>query len=137
MTIEEVLESLPNGLHDAHLLSINLDYAERVAELHLDIWVGNMSLDGKAREARRPVVLKLSGLCYFVVEAPDSKYDFHKRKPLWIDAGVESLASEVSSVKLPEPPEGAFTFWIYVNDWNAFIHVAAMHAGVESSPEIT
>ena len=132
MTIVEIFDSLPNGLHDAYLRGINLNYAERVAALHLDIWVGNMSLDGEAREARREVVLKLSGLCYFVVEAPDSNYDFHEPKPLWIDAGVESLASERSSVKLPETPEGAFTFWMYVNDWNAFIHVAAMKAGLES-----
>lgn len=137
MTIEEVFDSLPNGLHDAYLRSINLDYAQRVAELHLDIWVGDMSLDGEAREARRPVVLKLSGLCYFVVDAPDSEYDFHEPKPLWIDTGVEPLASEISSVKLPEPPDGAFTFWIYVNNWNAFIHVAATNASVEPSPEIT
>jgi hypothetical protein len=137
MTIEEVLASLPNGLHDAHLGSVHLDYAERTAQLHLDIWIGNMSLDGKAREARRPVVLKLSGLWYFVVEPPDSKYDFHEPKPLWIDAGVELPGPEVPSVKLPELPEGAFTFWMYVNDWNAFIHVAAMHANVESPPDVT
>ena len=87
--------------------------------------------------ARRPVVLKLSGLWYFVVVPPDSKYDFHEPKPLWIDAGVELLGPEVSSVKLPELPEGAFTFWMYVNDWNAFIHVAAMHANVESPPDVT
>ncbi|HEX5704806.1 MAG TPA: hypothetical protein VFX97_16525 [Pyrinomonadaceae bacterium] len=132
MTIEEVLESLPNGLHDAYLRSINIDYAERTAELQLDIWIGDMSLDEEAREARRQVLLKLSGLCYFVVEAPDPKYTFHEAKPLWIDAGGESPATE-GSTKLPETPEGAFTFWMFVHDWNAFIHVAAMQAAVESS----
>ena len=132
MTIEEVLDSLPNGLHDAHLRSINIDYAERTAELDLDIWVGDMSLDDEAREARRPVTLKLSRLWYFVVEAPDSTYDFHEPKPLWIDAGVDSLAPGKSSITLPKVPAGTFTFWIYVNDWNAFIHVAASDAIVES-----
>lgn len=133
MTIEEVLESLPNGLHDAYLRSIDIDYAERTAELQLDIWVGDLSLDGEAREARRPVILKLSGLWYFVVEAPDPKYDFNESKPLWIDAGTERPAPEKSSLKLPSPPEGTFTFWIYVNDWNSFIHVAASDVTVQSS----
>jgi hypothetical protein len=135
MTIEEVLDSLPNGLHDAYLRSINIDYAARTAELQLDLWVGDMSLDGEAREARRHLLLKLSGLCYFVVEAPDPKYDFNEPKSLWIDAGLGS--PEVSSIKLPKPPEGAFTFWMYVNDWNAFIHFAATQAAVVSSPSVS
>ena len=134
MSIVDLLDSLPNGLHDAELHCIDVDYVARTANFSLDVWIGDMSQEGTAREAYRHAKVILTGLVYFVVEAPDSRYAFHEARPLRIDAGVEKLASEASSVILPQQlPEGSFTFWIYVTNWNSFIHVAATHASFEYS----
>jgi hypothetical protein len=47
-----------------------------------------------------------------------------------VDAGSSNLRKS-SLTRLPEPlPEGAFTHWFFVNNWNAFIHVAAMDAQI-------
>jgi hypothetical protein len=40
-TLQEIIDSLPNGLHDAQVHSINLDYVKREAKLTLSVWVGS------------------------------------------------------------------------------------------------
>lgn len=136
MSILDLLNLLPNGLHDAQLHSIEVDYVARTANLNLDVWIGDLSSkDPLAREAYRPAKVTLSGLVYFVLEAPDPGYPFNQPKPLRIDVGVDKLLPEAARrTLLPQQlPEGAFTFWIYVTDWNSFIHVAATKATLESS----
>jgi hypothetical protein len=133
MTIVDLLDSLPNGLHDAELRSIEVDYVARTANLDLDVWIGDMSREGPAREAYRHAKVTLKGLVYFVMEPPDSTYAFHEPEPLRIDVGVDKLTG-ASRGMLPEQlPDGVFRFWVYVTQWNSFIHVAATNAALEYS----
>ncbi len=91
----------------------------------MDIWVA----DEEDPEVYRAAQLTLSQLLFCVMEAPDSKYPYQEEKPLWIGAGSVENSEAPSSTQLPKPlPEGAFVHWFFVNDWNAFIHVAAMDA---------
>jgi len=125
MTLAEIEDTLPNGFHDARIKSIKIDYVNRVATFDMDIWVA----DEEDPEIYRAAQLTLSKLLFCVIEAPDSKYPYHEEKPLWVDAGSVENAEAPSSTRLPKPlPEGAFVHWFFVNDWNAFIHVAAMAA---------
>jgi hypothetical protein len=128
MTLEEIENTLPNGFHDARINKINLDYAKRVATFYLEIWVADS--EEETRENYRAAKLTLSGLLFCVIEAPDPKYPYHEEKALWVDAGSSKLG-DLSLTQLPEPlPSGAFTHWFFVNDWNAFIHVAATDAQI-------
>jgi len=134
MSIVDLLESLPNGLHDAKLHSIDIDYVGRTANLDLDVWIGDMSQQGPAREAYRHGRLTVSGLVYLVMEPPDSRYAFNQSKPLRIEFGIGKLAPEACRCTLPtELPDAAFAFWLYVTNWNSFIHVACTQVTLELS----
>jgi hypothetical protein len=66
VTLSELAASLPNGLHDANLGTVSLDFLTREARLELDIWIG----DEAEMEAYRRAEIKLSGLHYWVSEPP-------------------------------------------------------------------
>lgn len=133
MTFEELVDTLPNGLHDAQVSSISIDYLKREANFTLDVWIGDSSsrIEG-VREAYRSGKLRLSGLLYCAIEPPDANYPYAEAKKLWVDAGDMESAVITPSVKLPGPlPEGAFACWFVVQDWNSFIYIAATGASLE------
>ena len=135
MTLEELADTLPDGFHDAQISSVSIDYIKREARLIIDLSVGDPSSeDEELRDAYREGELKLSGLLYWVIEPPHANYPYAESKQLWVDAGALRSASFKPSVKLPEPlPAGAFASWIFVQDWNSFMFVAAMDASLEWS----
>jgi len=53
MTIFEVANGLPNGLHDAEVQSIRIDYLKRTVEFELDVWTGTMADAASTREMYR------------------------------------------------------------------------------------
>ncbi|HEY9403335.1 MAG TPA: hypothetical protein VIQ24_11770 [Pyrinomonadaceae bacterium] len=132
MTLEELADTLPNGLHDAQVSRISLDYLKREARFTLDVWVGDSSSqDEEMREAYRSGELKLSGLLYCAIEPPDASYPYAKADKLWVDAGALESANVRPTVKLPEPlPEVAFACWFFVQGWNSYIYVGAMEASL-------
>ena len=125
MTLDELDSSLPNGFHDAKIRSVMIDYNACEARLKIDLWVG--ALDARTVEEREkyaPAELTLSGLLYWIAEAPE---DLCSPGGLWIDAGsMERL--QTKKPKLPEIPADGFAYYFYVNDWNAFIFLAAKNA---------
>ncbi|MCK4762435.1 MAG: hypothetical protein KAW12_09580 [Candidatus Aminicenantes bacterium] len=130
MDIWEIDEKLPNGLHDALIHNISIDYVQRELKFDMEIHVGDPEAPTEAeREAYKNARLKLKGFHYCVIEPPDQNYPFLKKEPLWIDLGnMEKLRSS-SKVTLPDNiPEDAFTFRIFVVDWNSFIYVSATEA---------
>jgi len=85
MTLEELENTLPNGLHDADVHRIAIDYAERRVTFDLAVWVGKMEDPPERREAYKSGRIEVSGLLFIVMEPPDPKYPF--RKPsITIDA---------------------------------------------------
>jgi hypothetical protein len=66
-------EELPNGLHDALLRAISIDVVGQLAELDVDIWVGDLDSDNVAiREAYRAARIRLSGLGFIHFAAQDA-----------------------------------------------------------------
>jgi hypothetical protein len=126
MNIEEIANTLPNGFHDSQIKSISINFLKREVTLDLEIWFSD-SLDDDS-EIYRLAELRLLHFVYLVIEPPNPAYDYHEEKALWVDAGSAS-DSHVSSTELPgRLPEGAFTYWFFVHDWNSYIHVAALDA---------
>jgi len=133
MTLEEIEQSLPNGLHDAQIIRIGLDYVNREVSLDMEIAWSNPDSDS---EVWRSATLILTSFLYCIIEAPDPEYPFASRKGLLVDAGSEDPASQ-SGTQLPEKlPEGAFKCWFYVNDWNSFIYLAALNAEITLHGEV-
>ncbi len=79
MTLEGLENSLPNGLHDAEVGRIAVDYEQRKARLELAVWVGNMDDPPEQREAYKEGRIEISGLLFLVREPPDPST--HLRPP--------------------------------------------------------
>jgi len=126
MTLDDLSLSLPNGLHDAKLKAVTVDYEGREAKLFLDIWMGDLGAVSEAeREKYKQAEITLTGLIFWVCEPPCAGYPYFANGRLTIDLGaIEALAKPPSMV-LPPVPTDAFVNWIFVQDWNAFIYVAA------------
>ncbi|HZI88193.1 MAG TPA: hypothetical protein VFD48_15275 [Pyrinomonadaceae bacterium] len=128
MTFEEIQDSLPNGLHDAGINSITVDYLERKAIFHLEIWTAD--LEDEDPETYRLATLSFMPFLYCVVEPPDPRYPFATEGPSRIDAGsYRSEDTELGQLRA-SLPDGAFACWFFINSWNSFIHVAALNAEI-------
>jgi hypothetical protein len=131
-SLDHLADSLPNGFHDAQLKAIAIDYTALEARLSLNILVGDPdAVTEEDREAYRSAEVRLSGLIYFVIEAPDARYPYDNPGTLRIDVSRMQELTGPLSVSLPPLPETAFANWLFVNDWNAFIYVAARTAQFE------
>ncbi|MCI5148235.1 MAG: hypothetical protein D3916_02335 [Candidatus Electrothrix sp. MAN1_4] len=136
MTLDELYNTLPNGLHDAMVHSFTVDYSKRQARFIISVWVGDLeSKDEEAREEYRGGELVLYDVDFFIVETPDPAYPYHGTSNITIDTGnVESL-SQPPAVVLPPIQESMHINWIYVFEWNSFIYVASRSAKLHWNDE--
>jgi|ERR1700733_3301866 hypothetical protein len=127
MTIEEVLHRTQNGLHDAYLLNISVNYRECVLRIDLNWWAGDLHSEiEEVREAYREGSLIISGLQYFVSESPATAYS---PGASYID-GYVTRADDVTRMSLPDLSSEASRYSIFVGDWNSCIHFAGTSAEV-------
>lgn len=123
MTFEELAATLPNGLHDAEVSRLQIDYSTRTVVLELSIWLG----DDEDLEKYRSAQITLRGLQFCVMEGPDPRYPYAATEPLWIS----DVTSPPSGTTLPKPAApNAFVSSFFVNQWNAFVHLAALDASL-------
>ena len=124
MTLDDLEAALPNGLHDAEIHSIAIDYVARTARFILDAWVGTMDMPaGPERERYRRASLELTGLQYLAIQPPDFRPQYHFADTAPVKTGG------LSPVDVPSPlPEDAFEAELFIADWNSFIQVAATDA---------
>ena len=127
MTLQELENTLPNGLHDAEARRVAVDYENRKVTLDLAIWVGNMDDPPGRREAYKSGRIDISGLLFLVMEPPDPKYPF-KASDLTIDSC--DMSKNLDKALLRSLPGDSFVRSLWVNEWNAFIHIAAKSADV-------
>jgi hypothetical protein len=127
MTLEELEGSLPNGLHDAEVRRISIDYAHRKVTLELAVWIGKMEDPPHRREAYRDGRIEISGLLFMVIEPPDPKYPFTK-PGITID-GCD-MSKNITNQLLECLPADAFFRSLWVSQWNAFVHIAAGSAAI-------
>jgi hypothetical protein len=128
MTIEETLDRTPNGLHDAYLLKLDVDYRGRILRLDLNWLVGTP--DGKTEEERegyREGTLVVHGLQYLVIESPATVNGYEE--PSYID-GFVTRPQDVERTSLPSISDDGFRYSIFVGEWNSFIHFSGISAEV-------
>jgi len=125
MTFEELDETLPNGFHDAKIVRVAIDYAERSAILIMQLLVGMP--DSADPEEYRKATVKITGLCYYSIEPPDPNYPFLRGgTPIGVAGYPEdSAAFAALNALLSVMPKGVDCYRFFVHDWNSFIHVAA------------
>jgi hypothetical protein len=126
MTLEKLAKGLPNGLHDSRVSRITIDYNQRKLILDIDVW-GDM--DSDAREQREPHKrgqVLISGLVFAAMEPPDPRYPFSTATRLTI-AGCD-MSKNLSAELKNSLSADTFFRSLWVNEWNAFIHIAAKNA---------
>jgi hypothetical protein len=123
MTMKEVEYRTPNGLHDAYLLGLSVDYVKQTLTLDLN-WAACLH-DGTNREERcvyKQGQLIIRGLKYCVIEAPDGEMDQIN--------GFETKAEDIERMRLPDVGSDVFRYSIFVLGWYSSIHFAGDHAEV-------
>ena len=124
MTLKEIEQTLPNGFHDSEISNLQIDFIQRNVKLEMSIWIGEMVKIDADREKYRKAELEINDFLFFVIDPPDEQYDYAKHKPLWIDMG-----NPKEKPNLPTNiPQEAFVESFFVNQWNSFIHLAALNA---------
>lgn len=132
MTLDELDQKLPNGFHDAHIFSIELDYATGTAKLHLSLWVGSLDDPSPERDEYHEANLIVTGLCFCSIDPPSPSYPF-----LPDGSPVDASGDPAKPDHLPSLPDlsakcpsGTWYYRFFISDWNAFIHIAARDAEV-------
>jgi len=128
VTLEELENTLPNGLHDSEVQRVSVDYEQRKLVLEVAIWVGNMADPPERREAYKRGRIEITGLLFLVMEPPDPKYPFGHSAELTID-GCD-MGKNLNRELLQSLPSNAFFRSLWVDEWNAFIHIAARDAEI-------
>lgn len=128
MTLDELDEKYPDGLYDAEVTGIAIDYRSRTATVQLNL---RASLPDSPKSGEyTPAVLSIQGFSYIAIEAPDSD-----RLLGWVRQAIQvsAFAEDPKQFPLFEHvksglPVGAFICRLFVHDWNSFIHIAARDA---------
>jgi hypothetical protein len=128
VTLEELEKTLPNGLHDSEVQRVAVDYEKGKVALDVAVWVGSMNDPPEQREAYKSGRIEISGLVFFVMEPPDPKYPFRDSLELTVD-GCD-MSKNLDGELLKSLPSDAFFRSLWVNEWNAFIHIAARDAEI-------
>jgi hypothetical protein len=126
-TLDAIESQLPNGLHDAQLRELRVDYASRRAILVLNVLTSTPESEGQPEY--RQGELRIDGLFFLVLDPPGPGATLDSSRPLRIDGGPGQPST--ATVKLPDIPPGYFLHWFFVDEWNAFIRVAARSAAFE------
>lgn len=124
MKLEKLIASLPNGFHDAQMTNLLIDYLAGRITFSLNLLTGDPEdKSKKMQDTYKAAQLIISDFEYCVIDSPDKGYPYLKRGHLNIDLGVGQPAT--SPVNLPPHKNDSFQFWIWVDEWNSFIRIAA------------
>jgi|SoiMethySBSTD1v2_1073268.scaffolds.fasta_scaffold00388_35 hypothetical protein len=117
MTLQELERTLPNGLHDAELVKLHIDYEglRVVLELELDV---SVNLDEEERYRRGRITF--SGVEFVAIDPPT---DVSSMGMSMLAVGMGQPATAPCS--LPKLPTECFLCWLFVDRSNSFIRLAA------------
>jgi|GEM_PF-2778934 len=124
MTLSELDDSLPNGLHDAYLLGITVSFAERTASLFVSLLVSEVGESVRYERAE----IRLTGLLAFVVEGPERRID--QGVPLGICSFDTTEEHYPALSRFGEEDQRLFHSLYVEPPWNGFMHVAAEEAEI-------
>lgn len=125
MTLEELEDTLPNGLHDAEISSLLIDYSRKEVRMELRVCFSDM----ERREAYRDATMTLEGMQFVAIEPPDPRYPFAKSVRLRIDVThdkkhMRALTAASKALK------DCVVSGLFVQEWNSYVWVAARHASL-------
>jgi hypothetical protein len=124
MTLDELENTLPWGLHDAYVESVLFDWTR--SSLRLDVRV----MMSESQDCDQRARITLEGVAYLSVERASSADDgaVCPSGELWIDSSVVVNPTELG---LPPSPDGGFVQQFFVHTWNRSFFVCARSAALQ------
>lgn len=124
MTLEQLDEELPNGLHDAKIRSITHYYDTGTLTVCVEVLVGLPDDPPSMRFAYRDAVISFSNIFLCHIEPPENERIIGVRGSVWFkywrtEHGI--LPPKLSDRFSAE----ALSYTLYVLDWVSSIHVVA------------
>jgi hypothetical protein len=124
MTLEELDEQLPNGLHDAKLRSITHDYERGTLTLCVEVLTGLPENPPTTRSAYRDAVISFIDVFICHIEQPENERIVGVRGSVWFrywrtEAGI--LLPKISD----HFPTDALSYTLFILDWESSIHIVA------------
>jgi hypothetical protein len=123
MTLEELDNSLPEGLHDAQIRSYRRDFELATLTLVARVVVG-LSQESKNRLLYRDGEIIFHGVQYVVSEFPGAESTFRDAGCVWFsfsrtEPGI--ISEDLSSALAPD----ILRYSLFVLEWHSSIHIAA------------
>ena len=123
MTLEELDNSLPEGLHDAQIRSYVRDFEAATLTLFVKVVVG-LSREDNRRLQYRDGEIVFQGVQYFMSENPDAESTFRDSGCVWFSfsrADAGAIPEAVDKVL----PLGLLRYSIFVQEWHSSMNIAA------------
>jgi hypothetical protein len=124
MTLEELDEILPNGLHDAQIKSLTHDYEKATVKLVVGILVGLPDDAPQDRSRYRDAEIVLSRVLFCSVELPKDERSLRHQGSIWFVFNKMQADFLPTNLKNSIPPE-FLCYSLYVIGWGSEIHIAA------------
>ena len=124
MTLEELDEQLPNGLHDAKLRSIGHDYDTGALTLCVEILTGLPANPPETRFAYRDAVISFSNVYLCQIEQPENERIVGVRGSVWFRYW-RTEPGTISPKLFNRFPPDALSYTLYVLEWESSIHIVA------------
>jgi hypothetical protein len=130
MTLEELEQSLPNGLHDAKICSFTRDLEKEILVLKVGVLVGLPDDPPELQWRYRDGVITFTGVRLFFVECPVASSAFSASGGVFfsIARGKPGTFSREIEDRLPSETD---YYSLYVLDWESSIHLAATEIAFE------
>jgi hypothetical protein len=124
MTLEEIEELLPNGLHDAQIQRMTRDYERAELVLKVMVLVGLPSEPRPDRDRYRTADIVFRQVYFCSVGLPQPESAFKHPGSVWFL--YERMPPNVIPDSLAKTlPSGAQCYSLFVKDWMSEMHVAA------------
>ena len=127
MTLAELERSLPNGLHDAELVGIQVDYAVQQAVLSVNVDIGDSDGASPGGESYRAARILFYGVQFVVIDPPSAAESDSRLSMLDTGSGEPRTAP----CSLPPISKDCFLCWIFVVRWNSFMRISARNVAIE------
>jgi hypothetical protein len=124
MTLEELEESLPNGLHDAQICKIAVDYNRTELTLDVRVWIGLLSQPRPDRDHYRSGAIVFRRVYFYSVEPPEVASAFKHPGPVSFSCERMELAAMPQELAASIPSDMQ-CYSLFVQDWISHIHICA------------
>ena len=124
MTLEDLEETLPNGLHDAQIRSMKHDFESGTVKLQVRLLFGVPDDPPETRHSYRDAEVVFYRVLFFASEIPKPESAFRSPRRIWFQ--VYPMEPGVLSEQLLKTlPADTQCYSLFVNDWYCSIHIAA------------